>query len=324
VYPTVLSDGKRGFGRYLTVSEAAMLFGCEKDASTSPPAAASTIWPALILETMLTSPGSKLSWPNVCVKISGLSTFKWRYIKPGLGTVTEDMWPVDTKTLYAKSGPFNETLGKGYQAAFYSAAMLYAPENTRFTGLASDNIQGNSIDNEAPTFDFLGGNVSFTVALSDNPLESPQTFIVNFPPILGLPNPKYVAPDGNNNARNTISARVDPGGTFTANNFIQHSDVVKSMVVRNGDIRLVALMSNVQGGEASDTANVFVPHPSYLDTSLTHSHLLRLWTPLYAGPSIPSNFGFYDPALTNYRGFSGNIGSRPKISSANQKAENQF
>ncbi len=323
VYPTVMADGSRGFGRYATPSEVALLVGCEAPKDTALPAADqfTKIWPAIIIEMLLTSPGSKLSQPDYCVKVSGLKSFQWRYRKPVAGVVTEDMWTNDVVTLYSKAGYFNQSVG-GFMASYYPSSLLYAKENTNFTPFTQGNIQGNTADNLDPTFDFLGGTITFTVGITDAPDASPQTFTITFPPILGLANPDYVAPPAKDMPVNSMAARTTPGDTFTVNNFIQNADVVKGMEVRHGDIRLVATKSTVKGGVASDPTNDFVPHPNYGDASKRQSHLLRLYNPLYAGPSRPEDFGLYVPGLNNYRGFSGNLGFRPKISSANTQAAN--
>jgi len=266
-----LSTATRGFGRFPTIKEVSMLFACEKNAD---PAAGTPakIWPALVVELFLPSQGPKPFTPNIKVTVGGLDSFRWEVSNSSGGPLTpRSMFSSPSKSFTRVSDEIFQAMG-GISTGYISVNLLYYPgDPPNWADTVTNNPAGPSVDNWSPDFRFLGGTATITVELGDQAVASEalkQKFEITFPPMSKrLPNPKlwmqgttalgtFTARISNNHA---ISTRVD--GTFGG-------DIVKSMVVRHGDFRLVAAATEtVRGGPASVASNVFVPHRLY-DTGL--------------------------------------------------------
>jgi uncharacterized protein (TIGR02600 family) len=280
VFPTALTAGSplangrtigtdaKGFGRFPTVKEVSMLFAAEQDAmvSTGTDAAPARIWPALLTELFLPASGPKPYASNLKVTVSGLSSFQWEVTETKGGTpVAKPMFGSDEKTFTVVDNIITHSRGlAGAGTGYMSVNHLYYTPSKDDT--ETNNPAGPAVDNWSPDFRFLGGTVHIVIDGGSTSFGSDtarQRYSITFPPMTArLPNPKLWKTTSTSFP--TFTSRITNNHALSLLVNGMPTDIVKSMVLRHGDYRLVATDTGViKGGPASDSSNLFVPHRNY-------------------------------------------------------------
>lgn len=301
-----LRTATRGFGRFPTIREVSMLFAAEEDTATSGGVTTpAKIWPALLVECFLPTQGPKPYSPNLKVTMRGLQTFQWE-ISPSQGAAltAQGMFPDDTKTFTQVSSLVGHQRGLGGVSTGYIAAnFLFYPG----TPPQTNDPSGPSVEAWGPEFRFLGGTVTIDVELAEKNSGSvdpahKQTFEITFPPMSkNLPLPKVWW--DNAIARRTFHDRISNNHALSNKPDV---DIIKSMVPRHGDVRLVAANSGpLSGGAASDPAHHFVPHAGYdsglpdATTRFYNAHTLHANPALWMVGTAESGDFIDNPPLPN-------------------------
>jgi len=255
--------------------------------STAQPA---IIWPAIVVEMFLPSQGFRQWTPNVKITASGLDSFSWTVTNPDGSPNTVKMFNTDPKIFNALGG----VNGVGQEGNGYLGVQMLFCHGPTGGASPTDDPSGVYATNWAPQFRFNGGTVKLTVDLAaaanpngylaadttGNPVlpaNSPmqQQYSITFPAMTNdLPNP-FMDPNtaGQIPLFNTMEGRMtdSSAGANTAGLVVDtwdgftSPDIVKSMVVKHGDYRLVAAAppgTTISGG-SDPTANTFVPHDYY-------------------------------------------------------------
>ncbi len=274
------SDDTRGFGRFPTLSEAAIVFVGVAN-HTLPivdpaiPAGQMTMQAALLPELFDPSMGFPTSVGKFMIKVSGLKTFKW----PG-GT---DMFANDTALLDYKRqlGNLNLTRNWGGPLGFRQALTTQnnGGTNTGFVSTVSPLVT-DPLVTLGSTFAFSGGQVTIEFQTSSG--TTVQTIQIPFPSTT-LPIPSVISasytPTGHVNVRSMLSrfAGTTAGTDCT---WVTNFDTARGIPARDGDYRLIAGRFNIQDtGAATD---LFAPLSTYLGGGqMSHALIESCGQPFY-------------------------------------------
>ena len=288
------------------------------------PARPAQLWPALIIEMFLPSQGLKEWHPNLKVTVSGLNSFSWVLTNSAGLKTSVPMFNTDTKVFNAR----NDAAGRDQvNTGNLGVSLLYTDRpDLGWTGNPSgptaDNWSPDLLFNGGTveiTVDLAekAGNVSVASVM---PPAMQQKYSITFPPMTNrLPNPRLGWQDVRNSFNQVIGTKnygsmaarqvdvqkpiaityidsyaspksQEAGYSFESGVWCpQYPDIVKSMVVRHGDYRLVAAASDlVTGGVTTTASHTFVPHENYF-SGLPAGATVALNPALYQRPSTLEN-----------------------------------
>jgi uncharacterized protein (TIGR02600 family) len=286
--PLVPGNGTKGFGRFPSITEAAIVFmATSKNAATG----ATTRMQAFIaLEPYIPSTGAPAATANVRYRISGLNTFTANNVPMSFPTV--ETIRCNTAAGYLDSG--GSTAFSGFAAQFKKANLSSTAAD--LTTAARQVTRGNednafpfysalmSVNPTTQEFSFSGGTITIEVLTGFADAASAevvQTLHLNFPPAT-LKVPKMVSED-----YNTLAKRMQVNATEFVKSLIQQGDTTRSVEVdvngpSCGDLRLLSAMSDVP-------STWFTTHPSYADASVERLHFLRQGNQMVAGQFGPAD-----------------------------------
>lgn len=300
--PLIPGNDTKGFGRWPTITEAAIVFMSQgKDAN-----GLTAMQAFMVLEPF--SPATGLpSWTaNVRYRITGLDSFKADDLPldfPAVGTIR-----CNTSNLWLDGG--NSAAFAGLKSQFKRANL---DKNTAERDLESSRYMAQDNEDDGfpfysrtikpikpDTFEFSGGAITIEVQTgfgNASSAQTIQTLRLYFPPAT-LPLPKA-------NALNTLPKRMQKNGDLR-DNLIVEGDVTRSTEIdihgpSGGDLRLVASMSHVP-------ESWFNPHPRYGDTSVMRLHFLR--------QSGTNHLGQYSPTDDPTESGLGPLGKSHRLSRA--------
>jgi uncharacterized protein (TIGR02600 family) len=287
--PLIPGNGTKGFGRFPTVTEAAIVFmATSKNNATG----ATTRMQAFIaLEPFIPTTGAPAATANVRYRISGLNTFTVNGTPvsfPAVETIR-----CNTAAGYLDSG--GSTAFSGFAAQFKKANLSSAAADLITS--ARQITRGNEdnafpfysalipVNGGASEFAFSGGTITIEVltgfADAAN-AEVVQTLHLYFPPVPTLKVPKMVSED-----YNTLAKRIQVNANDFVTSLIQQGDTTRSVEVdvngpSRGDLRLLSAMSDVP-------TTWFTTHPEYTNVSVERLHFLRQGNQMVAGQFGPAD-----------------------------------
>ncbi len=286
--PTVnLTNQTKGYGRFATVTEAAVVFHLS--------AAGDTLQAGLVLELFNPSPGLASWSPHVRYEIEGLSNFQvsGEAVGPADGPPQSMGWP-DFNPGTKVPGPTNWVTSRvGYSGGGHTLAFMGTSSSTRYySGNNSDSnkvLGRGGLENQFPfytdskvkvvapgkSFNFSGGNITIRIysgyesipqgAGGSAPQRAPrpdllvQTLNMQFPNAANLPVPT---------TKGAFGARLGDWSKL-----IQATDTTRSVEISatgaaKGDLRMMHAPYIV------DQA-FFKPHYKYFTAGEKHAHSIR-------------------------------------------------
>ncbi|WP_038164807.1 Verru_Chthon cassette protein A [Verrucomicrobium sp. BvORR106] len=286
--PLVPGNDTKGFGRFNTISEVALVFMATNKNPTN--GTTTRMQAFLALEPFNPTSGAPGVTSNVRYRITGLDSLS-------VNGRSMAFPPVDTIRCSTAAGYLDSagaTAFSGFASQFKKANLSSAAADQFAT--ATRQMARNNEDNNFPfysgfvttgtatEFNFDGG--SFTIeVLSGFPkpeeAEVIQTLHVTFPPAT-LKVPRLVNEDFNNLTKRTQG---------DANNFvktlIQDGDITRSVEIdvngpTKGDLRILSAMRDVP-------ASWYTPHPRYADKTVERLHFLRQGNQMVYGQFGPGD-----------------------------------
>ncbi|MFZ4775387.1 MAG: Verru_Chthon cassette protein A [Terrimicrobiaceae bacterium] len=257
-------NGKLGFGRSTTITEAAVVFIATATDATHATTRMQTV---MFFNIFRPTPTSGVAGPAIRFRVTtpfGINGEIRSKIRPGGGTASGRNFSfIGPHTLLFKNGDATNP-----------------PRTAGSSDIDNDYpFFTEEIPVVGPTFNFAGGNATIEILEPDTAAPQViQTLILNFPPITGLPLPQPVNMSGNFVTTNGTYAT---GGTFAENfasrlvvgmvnwNIMRPGDIAKSVrfssatsgpnaAPHKGDFRLLSLKESVHAA-----SNWFEPTPGY-------------------------------------------------------------
>ncbi|TLD71537.1 Verru_Chthon cassette protein A [Phragmitibacter flavus] len=311
VVPLSLPNGTRGFGRFPTITEAALVF------YASNPDDPNEVRAVLILEPFNPTPGPPVWSANVRYTAKGLDAFNAGSVNLG--------FPAEVSNLVTgKDGQSNATALTGLeQATQYYSTTSGKFTNAKTLGHADEELNYTfcSAAIQIPTdkFDFSGGTLKLEIAPGSNPSAVVQTIQLVFPPVARLPKPTVQANAPTYaNYDNRIARYAQPSnpngrfgiledGKHNLLPLILASDTVRSVEARyagpaRGDLRMFAGLPQVpssyfEGHGLTDTPLGGAPYSQTLPTAVEAKLVHSLRIDSQTGPAdTSSQNGFYNGA----------------------------
>lgn len=297
------TNDTRGFGRFPTVSEAAFIFYATGDHSTdaSIPDGKIQVRAVFLPEMFTPSLGWVTEYNNFKIRVEGLDALTWAEINPSTSTAG-----AATPMGFPSASPYEVRVSTGVTLVRMwggpkGIRLFHHNKNfgTTGSGASFPNISGtklmftgshSTITPPGTKFHFSGGDVTIKILDSTGANEL-QSITVNFPSG-NFPVPR-LTPDGAGLANGGINLRkfatstkddgtasTQPYGRFRyfgASDpaselkicWVTQWDTVRSVVARDGDIRLIAGRKTIV-----PTDNLFTTLPNYGSDTTTMSHSL--------------------------------------------------
>ncbi|HSJ01051.1 MAG TPA: Verru_Chthon cassette protein A [Verrucomicrobium sp.] len=305
IVPLVLPNGTRGFGRFPTVTEAALVVYASS--ATDP----SQMRAVLILEPFNPAPGPPVWSSHVRYTVKGLNGFM-------AGTVPMGFQPTASNLVTGLDGQSNATALTGLEQStqYYSASGLFT--NPKTLGHADEEknytLCSEPFQISGSKFDFNGGSITIEISPGASPNTPVQTITLKFPPVTALPRPTVSTAayaDYNGRINRYANPAVQNGrfgiledGKHNPLPLITNTDTVRSVEARyggpaRGDLRFFAALKDVpaeyfEGHGSSDPLlggkPYDAPAPATAEVNLVHSLRIDAQT----GPGDTSNQnGFY-------------------------------
>lgn len=304
IVPLVLPNGTRGFGRFPTITEAALVFYASSDTDPTQMRA------VLILEPFNPAPGPPVWSSHVRYTVKGMDAFT-------AGTTPMGFPSLAGNLVTGLDGQSNATALTGLEQAtqYYSPSGVFTNAKTLGQGNEETNYTFCSADFKvnATRFDFNGGAITIEIAAASSPNVPVQTLKLKFPAVTGLPRPTlgtaaYASFD------NRIARYANPAvkngrfgiledGKHNLLPLITSTDTVRSVEARyggpaRGDLRVYASLREVpeeyfEGHGERDTALGGKPYDApgaTAEANLVHS--LRIDAQTGPGDTSSQN-GFY-------------------------------
>jgi uncharacterized protein (TIGR02600 family) len=279
VVPTTFGNA-RGFGRFPTLSEAALLFtGIAQNTGVADPIPVDRIKvkAAFIPELFVPAFGWPTIYGDYKIRVTGMNNFSWG---DSSGSTVSMGFPTSTTMTVAETTSPTLTRKWGGYVGFRSTMS----NNATYSMVSGETLLKHPsppalpVVSPRPTFHFTGGDI--TVEFLTNTDAVLQTITLRFPsgdfpvpqladsPVAGSP----TAHDFRNlatsaNGRFVYTSKNNDGRKLTC--WITSKDVVRSVVATSGDYRIVAGRSTITPADG-----LFAPLSSYSSNSETHSHAL--------------------------------------------------
>lgn len=300
--------GARGFGRFPTIAKASLhLIGTADNSTNSTvPAGMLRVQAGFFLELFDPSLGFVGGYPKLKVRVSGLENFRW-----GTTTLFSMGFP-GPDTVVRRPVSFSYGL-ENYIGGTYGFSFLAYKKGTSGSNAYPLISATRDFSSAAGTLiNFAGGDVKVELLSDDGNDTVLQKVTVNFPDAAngqGFPMPALApatVPTGpsdiavnfrsfvaGGNGGRLNSTGTGPNGSYSPMAWIIDADVVRSVQVTSGDIRLIAARK-----EVTNNPDFFSPHPRYSVSSAKMAHSLR------TGQGVPY-FGATGGKLANigYTGY---------------------
>jgi len=297
VIPLRLPNGTNGFGRFFTITEAALVF-YRSDLATDAEAALPDAFPdpatfdpttptlrpsqmraVLLLEPFTPSPGLPFFSPHVQIVIKGLENF----------TVTADG---ETNSLNFPPNATMETtarlrlVGGGHATGFLAGPQTFFRYESSASGDSTKQLGLNSVQQYpfastaatpaipagTTSFNFSGGPITIEIhpaGVAPSAANLIQRLNLDFPPVNNLPLPRILTPiawqNPSNRYTNNYSGRISPSHVLTNNSWnttlIVPGDVVRSVEIDGAGPTKGDL--RLLAGLRDVPTNFFAPSPGY-------------------------------------------------------------
>ncbi|MEZ0276091.1 MAG: Verru_Chthon cassette protein A [Roseimicrobium sp.] len=287
--PAIAKDGSRGFGRFPTITEAAIVFVAAGAEDPAQGKMATTEMQAYIILEPFSPTSGPPSWsPDVRYKITGLEGFNAGADNlgfPGDATLHSNVaigWVGG-----GHSTPFNGIAAQFKQANINSATGNGASGGRTLTQSNPEqgfpfyskkiNVKGK------PDFQFSGGTITVEVQNGLGAAQTVQKLKITFPPAR-LKIPRLTA-DTYTKGFQDIAKRFNVVGGDYMTSLIRDGDVTRSVEIgvnnlTKGDLRMVSLMKEVPD-------SWFTTHGEYGNFEVERLHFLRHGNHTYGGQFGP-------------------------------------
>lgn len=296
--PLRISTLVRGFGRWPTITEAALVFIHTEEPQGESGGAMQAY---LLLEPFIPVNGPPFTVPSIIYRIQGLGGFTIKYDNDAAGEAPHDMGfanKADNLCREVGQMPAGNTPFNGFGSTLHgkTAAAGSQGGEAHLYPFVSQSI---AIKKGAQEFTFSGGSVTirtFPWWNDDNPPDDQavQTIAMDFPQVT-LRLPRTARAGGSDSAYATVDSRlaaVDPHGHGLTHRdrLVMDGDIVRSVepnlnAPARGDLRFYSALQNVP-------ASWFMVHPQYHDKDTERLQFLRVDDHTHEG-----QFGPHDPAL---------------------------
>ncbi|RBP43878.1 uncharacterized protein (TIGR02600 family) [Roseimicrobium gellanilyticum] len=287
--PAVSTNGSRGFGRFPTVTEVAIVFAASATQNKPDGTKATSEMQAFVIVEPFSPTSGPPSWsPDVRYRITGLQGFQAG--SDNLGFPSDATLHANVAVGWVGGGhstPFN-----GLTQQFKQANIDSATGNGKSGGrtlVQGDPEKGfpfysKKINVTGKTdFQFSGGTITVEVQNGLGAAQTVQKLTLTFPPVkLKVPR---LTDDSLNKGFNDIAGRfnVAPGDFMTS--IIRDGDITRSVEIGvdnviKGDLRMVSLMKEVP-------ETWFTTHPQYASLDVERLHFLRMGNHTYGGQFGP-------------------------------------
>ncbi len=292
-----MSNGTRGFGRFPTLQQIALIFYASKDDGKNPPSA-SQIKCLIVPQLFDPAMGYPISAPYYLIKISGLTSFLW-----DRSDSTSQMYTTDSFTLPGPgTEPMNlmQTCGGvvGWRRFVHGATESSTIWKPLFSSGYPNNPSNLSLTSAGPAglgltgIHFRGGSLTVEIfqkkvdGTVGSLLQSIKFTIPDAPSVDGFPVPGLAALPPPNPTQGwslpshqisweSWDARWQSAESKEGNpgEIISKNDVIRSVVANPGDMRLIAARKIID----DSTANKFLQaHPRYSVVGENMAHNLSL------------------------------------------------
>lgn len=281
------SNGTRGFGRFPTLQQAALIFyACADDGKTPYPASASATQMKAFFVLQFFDPAMGYPWVYPCYRIgiSGLDGFKWDSTTP-MGFSSSFILP-NPRNDFWNNHPMVGGV-EGWRRLVYGASptstnglqnLFSAPYPTNSTvafAKATPPITGINFKGGPVTVTIYKNSNGFDPANPGTPLQTIK-FTMPSAPVGGFPLPALSpAPPSGSSIPHHVPAWENWGNRWAAEsengNFgeiISNNDVIRAVVATPGDVRLIAARAKI---DDSTGFKLFNAHPLYMDGTGTEN-----------------------------------------------------
>ena len=282
------SNGTRGFGRFPTLQQAALIFyACSDDGKAPYPAAASATQMKAFFVLQFFDPAMGYPWVYPCYRIgiSGLDGFKW-----------DSKTPMGFSSSFILPNPRNDFWNDHPMVGGVEGwrRLVYGASPTSTNGLQNLFSSAYPVDSTVPFaqaappvtgIKFQGGPVTVKIYKNTNNFDSAnpgvplQTITFNMPsaPAAGFPLPALSpAPPTGSTIPHHVPGWENWGNRWASEsengNFgeiISNNDVIRAVVATPGDMRLIAARATI-----NDAGNkLFNAHPLYSKDATTTENM---------------------------------------------------
>lgn len=279
IVPSAPVNGTRGFGRFPTVSKAALMFWGGNLTTTTSGNTTTTndiqLNAALLLENFTPA----LGWPAIAdqirIQVTDLTNLRWGTN----GIPTSPIFHTNTTTTT------NFIWGKHGERPYGGRQGFRMLMDTNYPLLSTNVLSANYTNTSTLDGNFALGNGTITVQVgiaSGGSTNYFQTVQIYFPDATNIALPKTT------NLSVSLRAATNDSTLFAV---VTTNDVVRGVSVRHGDFRLTAARTNV-------SSSSFTNLPSYAtSTNLSHRLVASAYGHQFSGVTTNSYFSATNPAV---------------------------